>query len=314
VQLTLLGPQRRPTVDQVTGRLDEGAPLATVTAGWQEREPDDAELNALLGGRGVNLGLYGRWLDVQERDREFGASQTEHQAVLEELRTLHLVQVEAALQALYALARRTGGDPRAALAALSDADAVLRLVDQRHTSRVHDANAEFSARYRVDEREVIAEHRAGIRALMEPAVGLVIAGGHVGVLLRLLELFDVQPDTCEAVIAWSAGAMALTERVVLFHDRAPQGPAAPEIYADGLALIRGVVLLPHARRRLRTDDPVRLAAMSRRFAPARCVVLDDGIRLDLAPDGRLPLEARVLSDDGRIVTLEEERASPEEDQ
>ncbi len=140
----------------------------------------------------------------------------------------------------------------------------------------------------------------------KPRLELVVAGGHVGVLLRLLRLFDVRPTASQAVIAWSAGAMALTERVVLFHDRAPQGPAPPEIYADGMGLIRGAVLLPHARRRLRVDEPMRLAAMSRRFAPARCVVLDDGIRLDLTPDGELPQDARVISADGRILTLAEE--------
>jgi hypothetical protein len=304
VQVTLLGPQRRPTVDQVA--VDGGAALATVTAGWQEREPDDAELDALLGGRGVNLSLYGRWLDVQDRDREFARAELDHRAALEELRALHLVQLEAALQAMAALARRADEESAAMESALSDADAVLRLIDQRHTSRVHELNADFSQALRIDERPVIAEHRASIRGVLEAAAGIVIAGGHVGVLLRLLRLFDVRPTASQAVIAWSAGAMALTERVVLFHDRAPQGPAPPEIYADGMGLIRGAVLLPHARRRLRVDEPMRLAAMSRRFAPARCVVLDDGIRLDLTPDGELPQDARVISADGRILTLAEE--------
>ena len=72
--------------------------------------------------------------------------------------------------------------------------------------------------------------------------------------------------------------MALTERVVLFHDRAPQGPAHAEIYDDGLGLIAGAVLLPHARRRLRIDDLTRMSALASRLAPALCVVLDDGTR------------------------------------
>ena len=52
-----------------------------------------------------------------------------------------------------------------------------------------------------------------------------------------------------------------------------------------------VVLLPHARRRLPVDDPVRLGALARRYAPARSVVLDDGGTLaasrTIGPDGRL---------------------------
>jgi hypothetical protein len=125
VRVTLLGPQRRPTVDQVAKDIEGDAPLATVTAGWQEREPDDADLHTLLGGRGVNLGLYGRWLDVQERDREFAIAELEHQAVLDELRLLHLVQLESAIGVTYALAQRGGDRPRAITAALSDAEAVV---------------------------------------------------------------------------------------------------------------------------------------------------------------------------------------------
>ena len=71
----LLGPQRRPTLDSVVRPLGLPGPFATVTAGWQEREPDDGELRALLGGRGVNLELYRRWLDVQERDPEYAAAE-----------------------------------------------------------------------------------------------------------------------------------------------------------------------------------------------------------------------------------------------
>jgi hypothetical protein len=306
VRVTLLGPQRRPTVDQVVGTVDDGAPLATVTAGWQERESADEELDALLARRSVNLTLYRRWLDVQERDPDFALAEVAHRSVLEELRLLHLVQLESALEAMARLGHRTGNDPKVLAAALSDADAVVRLIDDRHASRIHDVNAEFSANHRVEDRPAIAEHRASVRELLEPAAGIVLTGGHVGVLLRLLQLFDVRPAESQTVIAWSAGAMALTEKVVLFHDRAPQGPAPPEIYADGLAVVREAVLLPHARRRLRVDDSMRLAAMSRRFAPARCVVLDDGVRLDLSPDGGLPRDTRVISADGRILTLQEE--------
>ena len=53
----LLGPQRRPTLDSAVRSLGLAGPFATVTAGWQEREPDDRELSAILGGRDVNVGL-----------------------------------------------------------------------------------------------------------------------------------------------------------------------------------------------------------------------------------------------------------------
>jgi hypothetical protein len=94
--------------------------------------------------------------------------------------------------------------------------------------------------------------------------------------------------------------MALTARVVLFGDLAAQGPSHSEVYEEGLGLIDGLVLLPHARRRLRTDDLGRMSVLARRFAPASCLVLDDGVRVDLDEDGKLPPGALVVDAEGRI--------------
>ena len=47
-RVTVLGPQRRPNVQHVLADLGANAVVATVTAGWQERESDDAELAQLV--------------------------------------------------------------------------------------------------------------------------------------------------------------------------------------------------------------------------------------------------------------------------
>ncbi len=302
-RITVLGPQRRPTVGQFVWASEDDRPIATVTAGWQEREPDDGELGSLLGGRGVNLALHRRWLDVLERDREFATAEQEHRGVLDELQQLYLVALDHALRALYTTAQRGDGRPRTRKAALADALAVVRLVDERHVLRVRDAHQHFYAAWSPQERPIVSEHREEVRRILEPAAGLVVAGGHVGVLVQVLHLFHVAPFIPATVVAWSAGAMALTERVVLFHDRAPQGPAHTEIYDDGLGMIRGVVLLPHARRRLHVEDLGRMGVLASRFEPARCVVLDDGVRIDFTAAGALPPGARVVGEDGRIMTL-----------
>jgi hypothetical protein len=122
-------------------------------------------------------------------------------------------------------------------------------------------------------------------------------------LAQLLHLFHVAPSLPETLVAWSAGAMVLTERIVLFHDQVAQGVAHTEVYGEGLGVVHGLVLLPHARRRLRVDDPLRMGVLARRFAPSGCVVLDDGVRLPLEPDGALPPGARVVTEDGRITEL-----------
>lgn len=156
---------------------------------------------------------------------------------------------------------------------------------------------------RVGERDAVARHRAEVGEVLAAASALVVTGGHVGVLLHLLRLFAVPAPA--VLIAWSAGAMALTERVLLFHDpdpreAAPRDPSHAEFLDEGLGWLRGCVLLPHARRRLRTDDPRRMAELAFRAAPARCVILDDGMRLDLGAGDVLPADARLVGSDGGI--------------
>jgi hypothetical protein len=301
MRVIVLGPQRRPTLDAVVRSLDLTGPIATVTAGWQEREPDDAELDALVEGRSVNLRLHARWQDVLTRDPEYGAAELEHRAALRELQELHLVQLDGALRGLREVARYGGSRPPIRDAARADAEAVVRVVDERHLARARESRAAFEARWRPGERLAAAGHRGEVRRVLDAAAALVVAGGHVGVLLHVLRLFAVSAPP--VVIAWSAGAMALTERVLLFHDRAPHGPAHAEFLDAGLGWIPGCVLLPHARRRLHTDDTARMAELAGRAAPARCVVLDDGVRLDLGEAGVLPPGARVIGPDGRIGAL-----------
>jgi hypothetical protein len=279
MSVTVLGPQRRPTVEPVLA----GAVAATVTAGWREREADDAELDGLLGGRTVNLRLHARWLAVLEADPELADAERNHRAVLDELQELYLVRLEHAEQAAQAI-RRSSTRPRTRNAALADAEIALSLLDAQHLARVADVRADFEAAWRPGDRDAVGQQRAQVGAVLRDASVLVLAGGHVGVLLHVLQLFAVTAPA--QVVAWSAGAMALTDRVILFTD----GHA--EAYAPGLGLLPDTVLLPHARRRLPMDEPAKLGALARRFAPATCVVLDDGVR-GLG-------HGRVLRADGRI--------------
>ena len=302
--ITLLGPQRRPTVQHAVADLAADALVATVTAGWQEREPDDAELDALLGRPTLNLALHARWLDVLDKDREYAHAEREHDAALAELQQLYVEQLDHALRAAYGVAQHNDPRPRLRERALSDAIAVVRLLDEQHEKRVREAQAAFYAAWTPQERDEVARHRDEVRRLLEPATAVVVAGGHVGELARVLHLFHLAPALPARVVAWSAGAMVLTERVVLFHDHVAHGVSATEVFGDGLGVVPGLVCLPHARRRLRTDDPVRMSVLARRFAPARCLVLDDGARVDLGPGGQVPADAKVVADDGTITTLD----------
>jgi hypothetical protein len=300
VRAILLGPQRRPTLEAVVRSLGLPGPFATVTAGWQEREPDDGEMRALLGGRSVGLELYRRWLDVQERDPEYSAASRALADVLAELADLYLLRLDYALQAVYALQRRTSGS------ALAEAVAGVRSLDDLHLAQVNEVRGEFFDRLRPHERPVIASHRSAVAGLLDSAAALVVAGGHVGILAEVLHLFNVAALLRSPVIAWSAGAMALADRIVLFGDRSAHGPGHPEVYGSGLSVVRDVVLLPHAKARLLLDDVPRMAVFAQRFAPASCVLLETGTRVELS-DGSAgwPAGARVLGEDGHVTSLGE---------
>jgi hypothetical protein len=290
--------------------------VATITAGWQEREPDDNELSALLGTRDSNLGLYWRWLDVQDRDPEYARGERRLAELLAERQELYLLRLDHALRAVYALQRHserygTPDDPLQA-EALTEAIAAVRELDQAQLRHVNTMRGEFFAELRPHDRPVIAGHRAAVAELLSGSAALVIAGGHVGVLADALHLFNVaaalDPSPGAApVIAWSAGAMALTDRIVLFGDRSARGPGHAEIYGSGLSLLRDVVLLPHARARMLLDDTPRMAAFAQRFAPAACVVLEAGTRIETSSEasGRAwPGGTRLLRADGHVTAVE----------
>jgi hypothetical protein len=301
VNVTLLGPQRYPTVGQVAAARGFDGPVATITAGWQEREAADGELSELLGGRDVNLLLYRRWLDVQERDPGFAAGERRTQGVLDELQDIYLLRLDHALQAVYSVQRRSGSD-RLRPVAVADAIAAVRDLDAGHLRRIGEVRDEFYAAWQPHSRPVIARHRDEIGKLLGQAAAVVITGGHVGVLADALHLFNVAAALHAPVIAWSAGAMVLTERIVLFNDRAPQGPGHPEVHGAGLSVLPGVVVLPQAR--LLLDDAPRMAALAGRFAPARCLLLEPGSEVRTGPGGELEPPARMLASDGRVTALE----------
>lgn len=276
-EILLLGPQRlRPTLGTALDSLEVDGAIVAVTAGWQEREDEVEELDAHLGRGTTNLRLYRRSEEVFERDRELFEALRRRQDRLRELQDLYRLRLAHALDAAGELMRRDGDPALLEPERQSALDAVRRL-DAHHVGRTLEIHAEFEARWRPGDREEVARRRRELAAVLEEASVLLVAGGHVAVLLNRMRLFDIQTlARGKAVAAWSAGAMALGERVVLFHDSPPHGGGNAEILDTGLGLHRGLVPLPHAKRRLRLGDPVRVASLARRFTPSRCVALDEG--------------------------------------
>lgn len=300
MDVTLLGPQRRVTVARSTvAELVPQGPVAAVNAGWREREPDTGELNEVLGGRLVNLELHRRWQELVESDAALADAEQRLTERLDELRTAYRLRLEQALTALRALQQRVR-DERVRAAAVEDATAALRALDAWHLEQGRQVRAEYREELRPGEHERLQQHRAEVAGLLGASSGLVVAGGHVGVLLHVLRLFAVADHVSGPVITWSAGAMALAERVVLFHDHPAQGERTPEVHADGLGLYRGVVPFPHGSRRLRLDDRDRVRLLAQRVAPWQAVLLPDGSRLDLREGQPLPAHTLTLGTTGRV--------------
>jgi hypothetical protein len=308
----LLGPQRFMTTAGTTLRaLHLDGPVATITAGWEEREDQDEELDTVLDGRSRNLRLYHRMFDVLDKDQRFAAAALAFRDRHDELQSFYRLRLGWAMDAVYAVQRRTSVH-HTGEAALADAIDAVRRLDEWYARELKELYRQIDAEAPAAESEVLGWHRGELAGILGDCAALVVTGGHVGMLLRALRLFDLPITEDLPVIAWSAGAMAMTSKVVLFHDFAPQGSHEAEVYDRGLGRVPGVIALPHARRRLRLDDRARSAVLARRFPDHRLLLLDDGTSAvfpsagapveagELPARGPLPHGVRVLGTDGVV--------------
>ncbi len=283
-RLVLLGPQKlEPTVGPTLAELGIREPLALVTAGWQENEDDDANLRRDLGLPAVNLALYHRAERVFERDPELLIAYRERQRRLQQLQRLYRRRLDHTLDAYRELLAVDGIDDLV-LAEREAALEAVRDLDLHHLERVRQVHAEMNAGFG-PERPAVAEEREEIESLLAASGPLLIAGGHVAVLLNRLRLFGVDKlVTKHTVIAWSAGAMVLSSQIVLFHDSPPWGAGNSEVLDLGLGVCPDLLPLPWASHRLRLSDPARVGLLARRYSPLRCIALDDGSRLERRGD------------------------------
>jgi len=277
----LLGPQRvAPNLGPLLERLglDQG-PVCAVTAGWQEREGELHDLQEHIARKTLDLQLYARAEALFERDSGFRGIYRERQQALREMQALYRRRLVHALAAVREMEAEPGESPLVRNERQASMRA-LRTLDRQHARRIAQVRDGFADRIETASRGAIKSHAKSIAEQLGRSRVLLIAGGHVAVLLNRLRLFGLERLLDEhVVIAWSAGAMAISDRLVLFHDHPPQGPGNAEITDLGLGFVPGVVPLPHASTRLALDDEQRVSLFSRRFAPAHCITLDAGATL-----------------------------------
>lgn len=272
--VVLLGAQRfDPTLGEAVAELGVEGRIAAITAGWQEREEEDDDLREHLDGRTVNLRLHARAEEVFRKDPAFHNAHRERQAILRHRQDFYRIRLEHALDAQYVIDNRSAppdileDEARASIQAIRD-------IDRMHLELCRRDWQAFDERWRPFERPAIAEQRAEITEIVSGCEAIAIAGGHVASLLNRLRLFGIgELARGKVVFAWCGGAMAVSDRVVLFHHSPPQGPGAAEVLDDGLGLARNVVVLPQPEFRLRLDDGERIQVMVRRFAPSACLAM-----------------------------------------
>ena len=275
--LLTLGPQfRAPNLREALGRASLGGPVVAITAGWQEREAELGALEEHLGQRVRDLRLYERAEAVFAQDGELQAAYRSRQNDLRQLQDLYRVRLDHAKAAARELFQAPD-DSALVRKARRSAIAALRRLDAEHLREIRALHGRFEVTWGAGQRPILARQLADLEQLITAAAVVCIAGGHVAVLLNRLRLFGLgRALRTRPIVAWSAGAMALAERVVLFHDHPPQGAGNAELFEAGLGLLPGAVLLPHARTRLALSDRERVALLAARFAPAHCCTLDDG--------------------------------------
>jgi hypothetical protein len=281
--LLLLGPQlRTPSLAEALRAADVAGPLLAITAGWQEREAELGALEAHLGQQVEDLRLYARTEALFAADPVLADAYRARQAALRELQDLYRLRLDhakAAAREVWRAARDSELRRRSLQAAIE----ALRTLDREHLADIARLHDQFAERLQPLERPALRAQLAQVRARVAGAGCVLLAGGHVAVLLNRLRLFDAASWLRDRPLAaWSAGAMALGERVVLFHDHPPQGAGNAEVFEAGLGLVRGLLPLPHARSRLALADSHRVGLLARRFAPDPCVTLDHGdwLRVD----------------------------------
>jgi len=293
----LLGPQSPvPNLRYALDTLGPDAPVVVITAGWRDSEGEIDELRDIAGCHVEDLKLYHRAEQVFAHEPVLRGLQRERQDKLTELQRLYRIRLTPTITAARKLLR-TRAEPELLRLEQRAAISQLRALDSHHLKRIRAIHQDFNQRRAGLVIPRATEQREQVQQLVEDAGLVLIAGGHVAVLLNRIRLFGLDDLLArKPVIAWSAGAMALSERIVLFHHAAPQGKRDAELLDAGLGIVRRRVLLPHANTRLDWRNRRRMSLFSRRFSPSACCTLDNGSMIHLR-DGQV-----VAANDSWVVT------------
>lgn len=302
----LLGPQR-PHINLNSAIQQSGigdAPIAVISAAWQEAEGDIGDIQRLVDNPLHDLGVYQRANSVFDADEALlSAYRARQDQLIEQQRMYRLRLRQLTIAAREIL--RLQGEVTAVAEERRHAISQLRALDNHHLRQLRKINTRFDEQFDTEHHQLLADNVAALKAQMSQCETVLITGGNVVVLMNRLRLFGFDSLLRDKnIMGWSAGAMVLCDRIVLFHDRMPQGRRDPEVMSEGLGIIAGTVLLPDARGRLRKNDAIRSSLFSRRFSPATCLTLNNGALLRMQNEKVISSESvQHLSREGKFARV-----------
>jgi len=277
----LLGPQR-PVINlgiAVKKTAIPEAPMAVISAGWQEAEGDIDDVFEQVQRPLHDLGLYQKAEQLTSAYPKFAQAYRERQDSLKDLQRLYRLRCKQLMMAAR-LTLRADANPEILEAEQNHAMSQVRELDRHHLRSMQAIHAQYDQTFNSLTSGELDAFGAETAELLSGCESVLITGGNVMVLLNRMNLFGINAMlTDKHLVAWSAGAMVLSDTLVLFHDKTPLGRRDPEVVSKGCGLVPGYVFLPDAKRRLKESDSVRTRLMSRRFAPASCVTLNNGAGL-----------------------------------
>ena len=301
--VVLLGPQPRDFSDLAAAveDLQFDGPIALITAGWQENEGDYGAIREALDHELINLSLYDRSEEVAVDAKDFVSAWGKRQKHLRRLQQFYRLRLDAIDDAHNSIAVRHI-TTEFLEEQLEITVAQLRHLDEDHLTRCARRRACFAEEWPIENVDSLVSHRRQIAEELDKCGAMILAGGHVVALLNRLRLFDVFSSWKERpIIAWSAGAMVLTERIVLFHDSPPFGKNLAQLLDVGFGFCPGLVALPDLSNRVHLDEQAGIGRFARRMAPAHCIGLDQGSRI-IYRDGEMVelIDSARLSEAGEV--------------
>ena len=82
----------------------------------------------------------------------------------------------------------------------------IQVLDAHHLRRIREIHGEFERTFAPGRRPAVLRHREPLAKMLGEAGALLVAGGHVAVLLNRLRVFDIGAlARGKPIVAWSAG-------------------------------------------------------------------------------------------------------------